>query len=56
MVSYDFPNITVYRVSEGGETAIGVYLVILGNNAIHFIIVSDMFEYISLGGKSLNMT
>lgn len=24
-------NVTVYRVSNGGETAIGVYLVILGN-------------------------
>ncbi len=26
-------NVTVYRVSNGGETAIGVYLVILGNKS-----------------------
>ncbi len=26
-------NVTVYRVSNGGETAIGVYLVIIGNKS-----------------------
>lgn len=26
-------NATVFRVSDGGETAIGVYLVILGNSS-----------------------
>lgn len=51
-------NVTVYRVSDGGETAIGVYLVILGNyfglivlnslylNMVCFFLSFSTFKYV----------